>query len=113
MTSSFYEQPILNSPYQPPSRHHPLDKDGQPLDEPPREGRRPSQLITPVPKARKKQGKPKQGAFVLPDANDLSTADQEYNPTWVINEVRSYVEAWRSLPNPSNWDVSPTTQRLL
>ena len=113
MTASFYEQPILNSPYEPPSRHHALDDDGQPLDEPPREWRRQSKLITPVPKARKKQGKSKQGSFVMPDANNLSTDDQEYNPTWVINEVRSYVEAWRSLPNPGDWGVSPTTQRLL
>ena len=113
MTASFYEQPILNSPYEPPSRHHALDDDGQPLDEPPREGRRLSKLITPVPKARKKQGKSKQGSFVMPDANDLSTDDQEYNPTWVINEVRNYVAAWRGLPNPGDWGVSPTTQRLL
>jgi hypothetical protein len=49
----------------------------------------------------------------MPDANDLSTEDQEYNPTWVINEIRSYVAAWRSLPNPGDWGVSPTTQRLL
>jgi len=80
MTASFYEQPILNSPYEPPSRHHALDDDGQPLDEPPREGNRLSKLITPVPKARKKQGKSKQGSFVMPDANDLSTDHQEYNP---------------------------------
>ncbi len=113
MAESFYEQPILNSPYKPPSRHHALDDDGQPLHESPRAGRRLSKLITPVPTAKKKQGKSKQAAFVLPDANDLSTDDQEYNPTWVINEVRSYVDAWRSLPNPSDWGVSPTTQRLL
>ncbi len=93
MKSSFYDQPILNSPYKPPSRHHALDDDGQPLDEPPRDGRRLSKLITPVPRARKKQGKSQQGAFVMPDANDLSTDDQEYNPTWVINEIRSYVAA--------------------
>ncbi len=113
MKSTFYEQPILNSPYQPPARHHALDDDGQPLDEGPRHGRRLSKLITPVPKAKKKQSKSKQGVFVMPDANDLSTEDQEYNPTWVINEIRSYVAAWRSLPNPGDWGVSPTTQRLL
>jgi type III restriction enzyme len=113
VTSSFYEEPILNSPYNPPSRHHALDDEGQPLDEPPRDGRRLSKLISPVPKARKKQGKSQQGAFVMPDASDLSTDDQEYNPTWVINEIRSYVAAWRGLPNPGDWGVSPTTQRLL
>ena len=39
----FFEQPILNSPYEEPARHHPLDAEGQPLNEPPREGRRKSE----------------------------------------------------------------------
>ena len=57
MASHFFEQPILNSPYLVPTRHHALDDDGQPLDLPPVGGRRKSKLITPVPKARKKQRK--------------------------------------------------------
>ena len=55
--SPFFEQPILNSPYEEPTRHHPLDAEGQPLNEPPRDGRRKSELITPVPKPRKKKRK--------------------------------------------------------
>ena len=114
MTTSFYEQPILNSPYSPPSRHHALDDEGQPLNEDPRSGRRPSKLITPVPKSKKKQGKSaKQAAFIMPDALDLSTEDQEYNPTWVINDIRDSVASWRALSNAADWGVSPTTQRLL
>ena len=54
----FFESPILNSPYEPPSLHHPLDKDGQPLDLPPIQRRRRSELITPVPKPRKRKNKP-------------------------------------------------------
>jgi type III restriction enzyme len=54
MSVSFYDHPILNSPYAPPSRHHALDDDGQPLDLPPVDGRRRSKLITPVPRAKKK-----------------------------------------------------------
>jgi superfamily I DNA/RNA helicase len=50
MTEAFFERPILNSPYEVPRLHHALDKDGQPLDLPPVEGRRRSELITPVPK---------------------------------------------------------------
>ena len=113
MTASFFEHPILNSPYKPPTRHHPLDKDGQPLDLPPADGRRRSQLLTPVPKARKKQGKSKQASFVLEDAHGLSTAEQEYNDNPVINEIRGYVESWRKIPNPDDWGVSPHTRRLL
>ena len=52
MTGTFYEQPILNSPYEEPTRHHALDDEGQPTDEPPVSGRRRSELITPVPKPR-------------------------------------------------------------
>lgn len=113
MPYNFFEQPILNSPYAPPTRHHALDASEQPLNLPPVEGRRRSELITPVPKARKKQRRPEQASFVLPDANDLSTAEQEYNPTPIINEIRSYVASWRTIPNPADWGVTPATQRLL
>lgn len=37
----------------------------------------------------------------------------EYNPTPFINELRQEVDTWRRLPNPTQWQVSPTTQRLL
>jgi ATP-dependent exoDNAse (exonuclease V) beta subunit len=30
MTATFYEKPILNSPYEEPAQHHALDEDGQP-----------------------------------------------------------------------------------
>src|SRR5260370_37315984 len=38
---------------------------------------------------------------------------EQYDPTSIINEVRSDVEAWRSLPNPNQWQVTPETTRLL
>lgn len=36
--NSFYERPILNSPYRAPELHHPLDQNGQPLEGEPRQG---------------------------------------------------------------------------
>ena len=111
MAISFYDQPILNSPYLAPSRHHALAKDGQPLDQPPVEGRRRSELISPVPKVRKRGAQ--QASLVMHDEQDLSTADQEYNPTPIINGIRSHVESWRALPNPRDWGVTPATARLL
>lgn len=57
MSKSFLEHPILNSPYAVPTRHHALDKDGQPLDQTPTAERRRSELITPVPKPRKQHKK--------------------------------------------------------
>jgi type III restriction enzyme len=113
MAASFYEEPILNSPYEPPSRHHALDEDGQPTDQPPVSGRRPSRLIIPVPKPKKKSASPDQGNLVLADAKGLSTAEQEYNENWVINEIRGYVADWRAIPNPKDWGVTPATERLL
>ncbi len=107
-----FDRPILNSPYLPPKLHHVLDADGQPLDVPPAEGRRPSKFITPVPKSRKRDEKKAQGSLELGDAG-VSTPDQEYNPTPIINEIRSHVASWRALPNPADWGVAPATARLL
>ena len=47
----FFEQPIINSPYQYPNKHWELDESGQPTQSI-NEIRRPSSLLTPVPKAR-------------------------------------------------------------
>lgn len=113
MAKPFFEQPILNSPYDVPSLHHALDGEGQPLDQPPIQGRRRSSLITPVPKSKKQKGKGKQATLGLGDGAGLSSAEQAYNPTPIINEIRGHVASWRALPNPADWGVTPTTQRLL
>lgn len=111
---NFFENPILNSPYDAPTRHHSLDADGQPLDCPPVNGRRKSALITPVPRPRKKKQKPdkNQPSLDLTSGDGLSSEDQEYNPTPIINEIRVHVDQWRQ-SNPSTWGVTPTTARLL
>ncbi len=111
MTETFFDRPILNSPYGRPARHWELDADGQPTNRI-IETRRRSDLITPVPKPKRRRQNKRQGALDL-GAADLSTEEQEYNPTPIINEVRSYVEAWRNLPNTDQWLVTPETQRLL
>jgi type III restriction enzyme len=115
MSNSFFEQPILNSPYEIPHLHHALDKDGQPLDLPPVQGRRRSELITPVPKPRKQKKKAggDQTSFVLSDSDGLSTTEQEYNPTPIINEIRQHIASWRELSNPADWSVTPATAQLL
>lgn len=115
MTGTFYEQPILNSPYEEPARHHALDEEGQPTDQPPVAGRRRSELITPVPKPRKRRKKAdhKQTAMDLSTGDGISSEEQEYNPTPIINEIRSRVAAWRKLPSPTDWGVTPATARLL
>jgi len=113
MRASFFEQPILNSPYEAPRFHHALDEHGQPLDVSPVEGRRRSEIITPVPVPRMQAGRAGQGALPLGDLDDSSAGEQEYNPTPIINEIRNHVASWRALPNPADWGVTPTTARLL
>jgi type III restriction enzyme len=89
MLNSFYERPILNSPYNAPKLHHPLDQNGQPLEGEPRQGRRASRFIVPVPASRKKAS-----------AGQASLDLETYTENALINEVRGYVERWRSLRSP-------------
>ena len=52
----FFERPILNSPYEYPSEHWELDKDGQPTNVI-LANRRRSTYVTPIPKAKKRKRK--------------------------------------------------------
>jgi type III restriction enzyme len=112
-SGGFFEHPILNSPYFEPGQYHALDSDGQPTDQPSITGRRKSELITPVPLPRKRKQKAdkSQGKLDLAGDDGISTEEQEYNPTPIINEIRNYVSAWRK--SPAAWGVTPATARLL
>lgn len=112
MAIPFFERPILNSPYEYPRQHWELDEDGQPTNRT-IEMRRRSDLITPVPRPKKRRQNQKQSSFILDAGDNLSTEEQEYNPTPIINDVRTYVEEWRNRPNPDQWLVTPETARLL
>jgi type III restriction enzyme len=109
VSSRFFEQPILNSPYEIPTLHHALDDKGQPTNLPPVAGRRACKLISPVP-ASKKQSK--KGKDTLDMFGEQDAESQELTLS-IINEIRGYVTAWRALNNPSDWGVTPVTQRLL
>jgi type III restriction enzyme len=111
---SFFDHPILNSPYACPARHWELSDDGQPT------GRilayrRTAKYITPVPKPRKRRDKAnhQQGELLLDEGAGISTEQQQYDPVPVINALRQRVDAWRALPNPADWGVTPETARLL
>ena len=109
MTDQFFSAPILNSPYEPPARHWELDNDGQPTQRI-IDSRRKADFITPIPKA-KKRGKGNL-SLALDEGGGLSTADQSYLRS-LINELRVQVERWRALSDPSTWNVTPETARLL
>jgi type III restriction enzyme len=102
VASTFYEHPILNSPYAKPRFYHPVDEHGQPLGLQPVAGRRPSKFLVPVPQARRR-------AAAAQSALPLET----YSDNALINEIRGHVDAWRCLPRGADWGVTPTTQRLL
>ena len=112
MSNPFFDHPILNSPYECTSRHWELDDDGQPTQKI-TERRRSAKFITPIPKPKKRKATAAQTGFVFDEGKGLSTKEQQYDATSNINEVRQNVDAWRALPNPSQWQVSPETARLL
>jgi type III restriction enzyme len=112
MTNPFFERPILNSPYAYPVRHWELDDDGQPTQRI-IENRRRAEFITPIPKPRKRKTSEQQKQIVFDEGKGLSTERQQYDPTPIINELRSYVDHWRRLTAPNDWQVTPETAHLL
>jgi type III restriction enzyme len=109
MAQTFFEKPILNSPYEHPRQHWELDETGQPTNRIV-SNRRVSKYITPVPRPKKQ--KKSQRDFVFDEGKGLSSEKQQYDPTPIINELREHVDRWRRL-NPSQWNVTPETARLL
>lgn len=112
MSDLFFEKPILNSPYEMPSRHWELDTSGQPTQRI-TDSRRLAEFITPIPKPRKQKGAGKQESLLFDEGHGLSNQEQQYDHTAIINAVRHEVNKWRELPDPSSWRVTPETSRLL
>ena len=113
MENEFFSKPILNSPYAYPARHWELDNKGQPTQQIITERRR-AEFITPIPKPKKRHGAGvQQQLFDFEESDNISSADQRYDPTPIINELRKYVADWRKLPHSAGWQVTPETARLL
>jgi type III restriction enzyme len=106
----FFEQPVLNSPYIYPARHWELDGQGQPTQKIINK-RRKAEFLTPIPKPKKNKG---QGIDLdLFASHEHTRGGQQYDPTPIINLLRETVDAWRELPSPNDWKVTPETARLL
>ena len=99
MTDQFFTQPILNSPYDYPSRHWELDDSGQPTQKI-IETRRASSFITPIPKPRQQSSQ--QSTLALDEIDNLAKDGQRYHHSELINAVRREVDEWRKLP-PEQW----------
>lgn len=112
MNRQFFEQPILNNPYAYPGRHWELDQSGQPTHEVV-DSRRRADFITPIPKAKKQKGTGEQAQMQFGDASGVASESQQYDPTSIINELRTHVDQWRRLPNANQWLATPETARLL
>ena len=112
MDNRFFEKPILNSPYEYPTQHWELDDQGQPTQEivP---SRRKADFITPIPKPNKQKASADQKEMVLDEGKGLSTSDQQYDPTSIINELRKLVDEWRARPNSNDWNVTPELRDCL
>ncbi len=96
---AFSEKPIITSPFEAPQQHYELDGEGQPTGRL-LSGRRESIQFVPVPAARRRGAETQLPLFDSISKNAL------------INEIRRHVGPWRDLP-PSQWGVTPETQRLL
>lgn len=114
MSNPFFDHPILNSPYERPSRHWELDASGQPTQRI-IDSRRSADFVTPIPKPKKtsKSASAKQASLLLSDLDGLTTTEQTYDATAMLNQVRAQVDRWRAEPNPERWHVTPETARLL
>jgi type III restriction enzyme len=93
----FFDHPILYSPYEYATGHWELDESGQPthriID-----SRRRSEFITPIRKPKKRKGSTDRQQIIFDEGKGLSTREQQYDPTSIINEPRQQVDRWRTLP---------------
>ncbi len=112
METRFFEQPILNSPYEYPARHWELDAGGQPTDRVLGHRRRVS-FITPIPKPKKQKAAQPELVFDAGAKAIEEAGRQQYDLTELISGVRQRVDRWRELPDPGAWRVTPETARLL
>jgi type III restriction enzyme len=108
----FFTCPILNSPYEIPTRHWELDEVTKQPTRRIAERRRNADFYTPIPKPRKQKSDPRQ-KNIFDGVDEISTDEQEYSVTAIIDQIREYVGAWRKIPDPSKWGVTPETARLL
>ncbi len=108
MNPKFFERPILNSPYEAPSRHWELDDSGQPTHRVV-EARRQVRFLSPIPAPKTRQG----GAQLELAAGRDEGEARRFDLARVIQELRGEVTRWRQLPSPGQWQVTPETARLL
>lgn len=108
-TTEFSRSPILNSPYERPTRHWELDGQNRPTSRIV-EKRRPSSLKSPIVRGRARLAEPtlRQGDLF----SDEPDGGVESGVNDYVNSIRAEVEAWRN-SDESRWGVTAETARLL
>jgi type III restriction enzyme len=99
------DNPILNSPFEAPSRYWALDGSGKPTGEVVK-GRRRSEYIVPIATSKRKSGGQEGMIFADVEGRTSTRAND------VVNEIRRSVETWRSAPGMPT-GVTYETARLL
>jgi len=111
VSERFFDDPILNTPYEIPALDWELVKGIPTLTIV--EERRRCDLMTPaIPKPKKRGCKAEQKALVYKDEKVISTDRQQYDVSELINSIRYLVGEWRT-SSEANWRVTPETARLL
>jgi type III restriction enzyme len=101
MTQVVIENPIINSPFEEPTRHFKFDEEG--ITNVQVEGRRISSYFVPIAKPRKKKGSA-QAVF------DTEWTQDRIEENKLVNDIRHRVSAWRK---GGYLGVTPTTARLI
>lgn len=100
------DEPILNNPYDPPSRHYVLGPNG-PTGEI-RQGRRASESFIPIAASRK--GGTLGAADTVQEAFDFDATGERMERNTLVNELRNEVARWRQF----NYEhATPVTKKLL
>jgi len=94
------ENPILNSPFEAPTRHWKFDDDG--ITDQIKEGRRPSAYFMPIPAAKRRQAAQAELEFV-------EWTEDRIEETRFVNELRHAIDRWRM----ERWAGVTATTRLL
>ena len=108
MSTTFFENPILNSPYELPQKHWKTDSNNRPTGEV-ASFRRPSSLRSPIPAPGAGRG---EGAAEQMDLFTQTVEGVDYRENDFINQIRGLVGEWRKQPR-EKWGVTPETARLL
>ena len=103
MSQVVIENPIINSPFDEPTRHFRFTDEG--ITNEVIEGRRTSSYFVPIAQPKKKRGASQLALF-----DDTEWTQDRIEPNKLVNDIRQRVGLWRQ---SGYLGVTPTTSRLL